>query len=190
MRILMMKKYCVGVALSSLLAAGAQASSSLELAVSPDTAWVDYSVRNESGGRWSLGAAHNSDLNATMASVAFNVVGDPVGGGEVETALGFKGIVHDTFQTAVSLALGGSIRLEPRDFSGIGFEGGFYYAPSMLNSNDADRYWEGVARVTYAVHSQAQLFVGLQTTTVHYNHDVVGKVDIMETANVGFRLTF
>jgi|GEM_PF-1787342 len=188
----MMKKSCVAMALSLplSLAAGAQASSSLEVALSPDTVWADYSIRDESGGRWSLGAAHNDDINASMASVAFNVVGDPVGGGEVETALGLKGVLHDTFQTAASLALGGSIRVEPDNLSGVGFEGGFYYAPSMLNSNDARRYWEGVARVTYSVHRQAQLFLGVQTSRVRYDHETVNKVDIMETANLGFRLIF
>jgi len=185
----MMKKSCVAITLS-LLTAGAQASSSLEVALSGDTVWADYSIRDESGGRWSLGAAHNDDLSASMASIAFNVVGDPVGGGEVETALGLKGVLHDTFQTAASLALGGSIRVEPDNLSGIGFEGGFYYAPSMLNSNDADRYWEGVARVTYALHSQAHVFVGVHTARVHYDHETISNVDIMETVNVGFRLTF
>lgn len=189
-RLLMMKKSCVGIALSCLLAAGAQASSSLEFAVSPDTIWANYSIRDESGGRWSLEAAHNDDLNASMAAIAFNVVGDPVGGGEVETALGLKGLVHDTFQTALSLALGGSMRVEPENLGGIGFEGGFYYAPSMLNTNDADRYWEGVARVTYSVHEQAQLFLGVHNTRVHYDHETVNNLDILETVNVGFRLIF
>ncbi|HEY7772039.1 MAG TPA: hypothetical protein VIC26_02570, partial [Marinagarivorans sp.] len=137
-----------------------------------------------------IGGLYNDDINSSLAFVSFNVIGasDAVAG--LQTGLGLKAVVHDTFQTASSLALGGKVRYAPDSWSGLGIEGGAYFAPSMLNTNDADQYFEILARLTYSVHKQARVFLGLQNIDIKYDKALVDKVEMDNGANIGFTLVF
>lgn len=174
-----------------MLAPAAHATSELDLAVSADAVGLEYSYRNDDrGSQWGLGAMYNDDVNATLLSAAFNVVGQASANGDVYTGLGFKAVVHETFQTAASVALGGFVQYQPANLHGVGLEAQLYYAPEILNSNDADRFYEALARVTYAVHPQAKVFVGWTNIAVEYDGTSVDEVDIEQAVNLGFTLVF
>lgn len=175
-----------------VLAPGAYAASELDLSVSSDVVALEYSVRDgQRGSQWGVGAMYNDDLSASLVSATFNVVGEAVATGEIHTGLGLKGVAHDTdLQSAISIALGGSVEYQPQEFHGLGLEGQLYYAPEILNTNDAEAFYEIVARVTYLVHPQAKLFLGWTNATVEYDHPLVNKVEIEKAVNVGFTLIF
>lgn len=174
-----------------LIAPAAHAVSELDLAVSADAVGLEYSFRNDDrGSQWGLGAMYNDDVNATLLSAAFNVVGQASANGEVYTGLGFKAAVHETFQTAASLGLGGFVQYQPVDFYGLGLEAQLYYAPEILNSNDADAFYEARARVTYAIHPQAKVFAGWTNIAVEYDDTQIDEVDIEQAFNLGFSLVF
>ena len=174
-----------------VLSNAALASSELDLALSSDVIALDYrAINDDSGSMWGVGAMYNDPLSATLASVSFNVVGQATANGEVHTGLGFKGVVHDTFQTAGSIALGGLVRYQPESLKGFGFSGQLYYAPDILNSNDADQYFEFIARVSYAVHPHAHVFLGWTSVNVKYDDPIIKEVEIDQSFNVGFSLKF
>lgn len=176
---------------SPLLATPALSSSELDFSLAADVVGIEYRLLDvERGSQWGAGIIYNDDEGATLASAQFSVVGEPGGVEDLKTGVGLKAIVHDTFQTAATLALGGSMRYEPDHFQGIGLEGRLYYAPDVLNSNDAEQFYELVARVTYAVHEQARVFVGLTDITVKYDDPVVDRIDIQRGFNLGFTMMF
>lgn len=171
------------------LAPSVYAQSELDLAVSADDVELEYSHRNEELGRqWSAGALYNDAENATMLSAGFSVVGEATANGQVFTGLGVKAAAHETFQTAGSLALGGFVEFQPAELQGLGLEGQLYYAPEVLNTNDADQFYELEARVTYAVHPQAEVFVSWSNVVVGYDHELVDEVNIEDGFNLGFTL--
>lgn len=185
----MKKATFVATALAPLLASNAMAASELEVAISSDMVSADYRMTDESrGSQWGVGALYNEEHDASAVSAVFNVVGDTFALDQVRAGLGVKGIVHDTFQTAASVAVGGFARYEPQFLAGIGVEGEAYYAPEILNTNDADRYYELVARVTYDVHSRAKVFAGYANKTVEY--DGRTDVELNDNLNLGFTLSF
>lgn len=188
-----MKKLACSIVLlgTQALAVNGHASSALDLAVSSDMVAADYMIYDEArASLWEIGATYNEDNDATAASVAYNVVGDVFKTREVRSGLGLKAVVHDTFQTGGSVALGGSIRFTPEDLMGLGLEGQIYYAPEILNFNDADRYHELLARVTYDVNPRATVFAGWLDKTVKYDDAAVSEVEISDGFNVGLRLQF
>lgn len=189
-----MKKlmYVFALAGAQILSTNALASSELDLGLSSDTVTLDYRFLDESrGSLWGAGLTRNDDLSATAVSAMFNVVGDTYATDQIHTGLGLKGVVHDTFQTAVSGAAGGFVRLEPAHWANVAFEGQLYFAPNMLNSNDARQYYEILARVTYDVHPRAKVFAGWINKTIKYDSDVpVRKVELNDNLNVGFILAF
>lgn len=174
-----------------LLATPALSSSELDFSLAADTVGIEYRLLDaQRGSQWGGGLLYNDDEDATLLSAQFSVVGEPGGVDDLYTGVGLKALVHNTFQTAATLALGGSIRYSPDHFQGIGLEGRLYYAPDILNTNDAEQYFELVARVTYAVHEQARIFVGLTDITVRYDDPVVDRVDIQRGFNIGFTMMF
>lgn len=176
---------------SPLLAAPAISSSELDFSLAADVVGIEYRLLDvQRGSQWGGGLIYNDDEGATLVSAQFSVVGEPGGVEDLYTGVGLKAIVHNTFQTAATLALGGSIRYEPEHFQGIGLEGRLYYAPDVLNTNDAEQYFELVARVTYAVHEQARVFVGLSDITVRYDDLEVDRIDIQRGFNLGFTMMF
>ncbi|BCD96517.1 YfaZ family outer membrane protein [Marinagarivorans cellulosilyticus] len=177
--------------LSSITSVSSYASSELNLALSSDVVAIDYAnTHSERGSQWGFGALYNDPNNASQAFVSFNVIGESQSANGLQTGLGLKLVVHDTFQTAGSLALGGKARYEPEAWSGFGLEGSAYFAPSMLNTNDAKQYFEVLARLTYSVNPQARFFVGLQSINIKYDEAIVSKVKMNKGANIGFTLTF
>ena len=188
----MLKQCALAIAVTfPVVSTGAYASSELNLALSSDIASIDYARTNsDRGSQWSFGALYNDPNNASQAFVSFNVIGESQSASGLQTGLGLKLVVHDTFQTAGSLALGGKVRYAPEAWSGLGLEGGAYFAPSMLNTNDAEQYFEVLARVTYSVNPQARFFIGLQSINIKYDEAIVSKVEMDKGANIGFTLTF
>lgn len=181
----------LAVLATPFLASAANAVSELDLAVSTDAVGVEYRYRNDdSGSQWGLGGMYNDDVNATLLSAAFNVVGEASANGQVYTGLGFKAAVHETFQTGASIGLGGFLQYQPLDLYGLGVEAQLYYAPEILNTNDADRFYEARARVTYAVHPQAKVFVGWTNIAVEYDQTLIDEVDIEQAFNLGFTLVY
>lgn len=167
------------------------AESEVDLAVGSEFLAVDYRIMDvQRGYQWGVGGMYNGDESATLVSATFSVVGDAVESGEITTGLGLKGVVHDTFETAGSLALGGSVRFAPRNFYRLGMEGRAFFAPELLNVRSAQQYLELVARLTYAAHPQANVFVGWSEVNVEYDDMVVDEVDIRSGFNVGFTLRF
>lgn len=190
-----MNKTIVSLAFLSASAAAphAFAESELDLAVSSDVVAMDYRNRDEErGSQWGVGAMYNDPLSASLVSASFNVVGEADASGAVYTGLGLKLAVHDTFQTAASLALGGSLQYEPEEFMGLGLEGQIYYAPDILNTNDAEQFYELVARITYAIHPQAKVFVGWTDVNIEYDDSPFEdeEVEFEQNANLGFTLIF
>ncbi len=180
----------IGVSLL-LAAATAQASSEISFALSSDMVSADYlSISDDSGSQWGFGALYSDDAHATLVFGTFNVMGKMGSDSGFSSGLGGKILVHDTFQTAGSLALGGKVRFAPEAWSGIGFEGGVYIAPNMLNTNDAEQYFEIIARAAYSVNDNSRVFVGWQNIDVKYDDAEVSKVDLDSGLNVGFSLTF
>lgn len=189
-----MNKATLGLMLvaAPALASNAHAASELDLSVSSEVVALEYRLLDDiRGSRWGVGAMYNADNKAALASATFNVVGQADATREAFTGLGLKAVVHDTeFQTAASLALGGSVQYQPAEFNGFGLQGQLYYAPEILNTNDADEYYEIVARVTYLVHPQARVFVGWTNATVKYDDPLVREVRIEQALNLGFTLLF
>lgn len=176
---------------SQLLVPSAFAFSELDLSLSSDVIAMNYRLLDEQrGSQWGVGAMYNEPLDSTAVSATFNVVGEAIATREAYTGIGLKAIVHDTFQTAGSLALGGTVHYQPKDFAGFGFEGQLYFAPEILNSNDAEQYFELIARITYAVHPQAKVFVGWTDVTVDYDNAPVREVEIENAVNLGFTVSF
>lgn len=185
------KTALVALLSASALVPNAFAESELDMAVSADALAIDYAYRDEErGSLWGVGAMYNDPLNASLISATFNVVGEANASGAIYTGLGLKGVLHETFQTAASLALGGSIQYQPEDLMGLGLEGQLYYAPEILNTNDAEEFYELIARVTYAVHPQAKVFVGWTSVNVEYDDALIPEVEIEDNFNVGFTLVF
>lgn len=184
------KTLFLGCALA-VSAANCFAVSELNLTLSSDIVALDYAHTNDDrGNQWSFGALYNDDLDSSLAFFGFNVMGESEAVEGFQTGLGLKLVAHDTFQTAGSLALGGKLRYAPDAWSGFGLEGSAYFAPGMLNSNDADQYFDMLARVTYNVNQQARAFVGFQNITVKYDNTFNDKVKIDNGVNIGFTLTF
>lgn len=173
------------------LAPSAFAFSELDLAVSTEVIAVDYRLRDEvRGSLWGVGAMFNDSASASLLSATFNVVGEATQTEDVNTGLGVKAVVHDTFRTAASLGIGGSVQYRPQELSGFGLEGQLYYAPEILSVN-SEQYYEFVARVTYDVHPQARVFVGYTAVNVRYDRlDQDREVKIEDRPNLGFTLTF
>lgn len=181
----------LSVAAAQLIAVQANAASELDLALSADMIGINYSALNEQrGSLWGLGAIYNDEASASAMSATFNVVGQTLAASDLQTGLGLKGVVHDTFQTATSLALGGFARYEPPQFGGFGLEGQLYLAPEMLNSNDADQYRELMLRLTYAINPRARVFGGWLDQTVKYDDPLISEVEINRSLNLGFVLNF
>lgn len=179
------------IAAIQLAAVQASAVSELDIGLSADMIGINYSALNEQrGSLWGLGAIHNDDASASAVSATFNVVGETLATSNLQTGLGLKGVVHDTFQTAASLALGGFARYEPPGLGGFGIEGQAYLAPEMLNSNDADQYRELMLRLTYAINPRARIFGGWLDQTVKYDHLLIDEVEINRSLNLGFVLNF
>lgn len=189
-----MKKLACSLAILSAqaLASGAFAAETVELdlAVSSDMVAVDYHLVDEvRGSLFGVGVTRNDEVDATAAAATFNVVGDAFGNPDLRSAIGVRAVVHDTFQTAGSIAVGGSFRYQPH-LSPVGFETQLYYAPEVLNFNDAVQYRELLARVTFAIHSRARVFVGWTDKTIEYEGAPVDEVRINRSFNVGFTLTY
>lgn len=189
---MMLKLPALIVALTLPLAAThAYAASELNLAVSGDMASLDYSYgKDDVGGHWGAGGLYSDETHSVLAFVSFTAVGETAAVSGLQTGLGVKLVTHDTFQTAVSLALGGTARFAPEAWSGVGVEGGVYFAPGMLNTHDADQYFEAHARLSYSLHEQARVFVGYQNITIKYDDDLVDKVKLDGGINIGFTLVF
>lgn len=188
-----MKKaaFMLTILTASLMTSNAGAVSELDLSVSTDAIGLEYSHRDDDrGSEWGMGALYNDETSATLLSAAFNVVGEASANGRVYTGLGLKATAHETFQTAASLALGGFVQYQPLDLYGLGAEAHLYYAPEILNSNDAERFYEVRARLTYAVHRQAKIFVGWTNIAVEYDQTPIDDVDIEQAFNLGFTLTY
>lgn len=188
-----MRKSTLFLALAATVsAAGASAESELDLSISSDVVGIEYSIRDGlQGVQWAAGAKYNDDHNATLFSGTFNVTGKAVANEQTYTGLGVKAVIHDTdVDTAGSLALGGSASYQPAQLNGFGLEGQVYYAPEVLNTGDADEFYELVARVTYAVHPQGRVFVGWTNATVEYDDALVREVEIENAFNMGFTLLF
>lgn len=189
-----MNKTTLGLMLMAApaLAPSAHAVSELDLSVSSEVVAMEYRLRDEvRGSRWGVGAMYNDDNKAALASATFNVVGQADATGETFTGLGLKAVVHDTdLQTAASLALGGSVQYQPAELNGFGVQGQLYYAPEILNTNDAEAYHELMARVTYLVHPQARVFAGWTNATVKYDDPIVNEVRVERAVNLGFTLIF
>lgn len=188
-----MRKTTLVIALTAaLVATGAEADSELDVSISSEVFGIDYSVRDGlQGVQWGAGVMYNDDLNASLFSAAFNVTGKAVANQQTYTGLGLKAVVHDTdIETAGSLALGGSAQYQPPELNGFGFEGQVYYAPEVLNTGDADEFYELVARVTYAVLPQGRVFVGWTNATVEYDSLIASEVEIEKGFNMGFTLLF
>lgn len=167
------------------------AGSELSISLSPDVVVLDYGHSSgNKGTRWGFGGLYNDPKRGSAVSASFNVVGTAGTSKALHTGLGFKAVVHDTFQTATSLGLGGSLAYVPASWSGLGLEGQAYYAPSMLNTNDADQYFEFLARLTYNVNQQAKVFVGYNKVRVDYDDAPVDHVNLDKTFNLGFALRF
>lgn len=187
----MAKVKFVGVLLGlGLGAAPAFAESELELGVSTEAVTVDYRLLDEvRGTAWGVGGLYNDDDSAWLVSGTFNVVGRATQTHDVHTGLGVKAVVHDAFETAGALGLGGFVQYQPVVLQGFGVQGQLYYAPSVL-SLDSERYLDLFARVTYDVHPQAQVFVGWSQVTVKYDDQVVDEVDLKQGFDLGFTLSF
>lgn len=176
---------------SPILAAPAFSSSELDFSLSADVVGIEYRMLDaQRGSQWGLGLVYNDDEGATAVSAHFGVTGEPEGVDDLYTSVGLKAVVLDTFQTSAALALGGSLRYEPDHFQGIGLEGRLFYAPDILTTNDSEQYFELVARVTYAVHEQARIFVGLTDITVSYDDPLVDRVDVQRGFNLGLTMMF
>ncbi len=179
------------IAAFQLAATHAAAVAELDVALSADMIGINYSALNaQRGSLWGVGAIYNDDTSASAVSATFNVVGQTLANSDLQTGLGLKGVVHDTFQTAASLALGGFARYEPPHLGGFGVEGQLYLAPEMLNSNDADQYREVMLRLTYALNPRARLFGGWLDQTVKYDHPLIDEAEINRSLSVGFVLNF
>lgn len=181
----------IGIALPIVSSTTCYASSRLNLALASEMAAIDYAHTNsQRGSQWGFGALYNDSNNSSLAFVSFNVIGQSSTASGVQTGLGLKAVVHDTFQAASSLALGGKLRYGPAAWSGLGVEGGLYFAPSMLNTNDAEQYFEFLVRLTYSVNQQARVFAGWQSIDVKYKDAIVQKVELDHGLNIGFSLSF
>lgn len=182
---------CLVLLLAISLPTKVLAESAIDLAVGSEYLAVDYRIKDlKRGHQWGVGGVYNDDKSATAVSAGFSVVGDAIESGEIETGLGLKGIIHDTFETAGSLALVGTVRFAPLNFYRLGMEGRAFFAPELLNVRSAKQYLELVARVTYAAHPQADVFLGWTEVNVEYDDAVIDDVDVQSGVNVGFTLRF
>lgn len=180
----------IGMALP-VLSCTCLASSELNMALSSDLAAADYAHASSTQvSQWGFGALYNDAARSSLVFLSFNVIGESSAVSGLHTGLGLKLVFHDTFQSAGSLALGGKVRFSPAAWSGFGVEGGVYFAPSMLNTNDAEQYFELMARLTYSVNQQARVFLGWQNIDVDYDDVAVDDVEIDRGLNVGFSLSF
>jgi hypothetical protein len=167
-------------------------ASGIDLTIASDMAAVDLTQVDEArGSAWSLGIARNDDVRATSASLAFSAIGNLNAADSIQAGVGWKASYHNTFQSSYSLAAGVSLRYEPANLNSLGFEGQAYMAPQVLNSNDAERYHELMASVTYDLHSRATVFVGWMNKSLRYQEGApVREIETADGLMAGFSLVF
>ena len=173
----------------TLVALPVCAESQLGVSVSSDVVTLNYSHSSDNNSQWGVMGLYNDPLRASLIAANFNVVGQAGESSELYTGLGFKAAIYDTFETAGSLALGGSIEYSPSEWSGFGVQGQLYYAPSIFSTKDVDKYLDFLIRATYDVNAQAKVFLGWQSIEVGYEGGG-SDIEIDKSFNLGFSLYF
>ncbi len=164
----------------------------VDLTIASDMAAADLTQVDEvRGSAWSLGLTRNDDFRATSVSLAYRAIGNLNAASNIQAGVGWKASYHNTFQSSYSLAAGVSLRYQPADLGSLGFEVQAFMAPEVLNSNDAERYHELMARVTYDLHSRATVFAGWMNKSLRYEDTVlIREVEFADGLMAGFSLVF
>ncbi len=190
------------VALSLLTASAMATISTTALADAVDVTLRDTSAQfqyKSSMGRDALGKTefHAGILYANGNNMMTDfglVVKDELGGNApgFSVGVGLKGLVAKvadntpTVSAVSALAIGGLVRYSPA--SRVGIVGQMYFSPNVVTFGDADRYFEGGARLEFEVIPQAVVYVGYRRIGFSIKNQAYAVLD--EGFNLGVRMSF
>lgn len=86
-----------------------------------------------------------------------------------------------------AIAIGGELLFIPNNLGGLGFGVDYYLAPNVTSYEDADRYNEYGARITYEVTNQASISLGYRKIKLDLKTGPSLKVDSSVYFGIGMR---
>lgn len=188
-----MKKILILVALLSLVAVQAEASS-LGLELNDNSVQAEFStpLHTDRYGTSLLDARllYNDHKDTTLGSAGFDFIGSPgnVPGLDLGVGARIYGGQAAHSQNILSLGVGGNVSYAPPVLGGVGVSGKLYYVPHILSVLDADRMLETGVRVSYALTPKVKVYVGYQY--IHADFDKAASHALDDSVRVGFKAYF
>ena len=192
-----MKRITSGLALLvAALAANNSFADSIDFNVHSDALRLSYemdlSKRGHAGLSADFGVLYSEDeerLDDLLFHAGMHVSGENWSEkGTFDIRLGGRLIYTSPGNVSLSaLAPGMQLRFTP--IHRVGFGGHFYYAPSILSSQDAERYREYGVRADYQLLPQAFVYVGYRYIDVDIQNGP-SAVKLEDNFHVGFKMLF